>query len=250
MLVLNRVAIALALAVCPTASPAQETALEYFPKRLLRAGEAAAAGDCRTALPLIAEELRQNNAIPEDVHNATLETAANCAGETGDFVLAYKYAVAGTKSSRSSDKLWRLKLQLELHDHRNDLALGTVESLVNGRGAALNSIPTSIFTQWDAGLASENDDTSRRRLFAVLTSSAYQPADSPTAVDNFRKEYVGLLIKVGAMGAAVTVISEIENPSIKAALSLDPRLHGMIPATSNPHAEATPLAAPPAANER
>lgn len=121
---------------------------------------------------------------------------------------------------------------------------------MNGRGAALNSIPTNIFTQWYAGLASENDDTSRRRLFVVLTSSAYQPEDSPTAVDNFRKEYAGLLIKAGAMRAAATVISEIENPSIKAAASLDPRLHGMIPATSDPYAEATPLAAPPAANKR
>jgi len=250
MPVLSRAAIALALTVCPAPLLAQETALKDIPERLLRAGEAAVSGECRTALQLIAEELRRNSAIPEDVHNATLETAANCAGETGNFDLAYKYAVAGTKLYRSSDRLWRLRLQLELQANRDDLALSTVHTLANGRGAALNSMPSEIFTAWDAGLKLKKDELTRRSLFTVLTSNSYQPQDSVTVVDEFRREYVDLLIRAGATGAAATVVGEIENPSTRMAVSLDPRLRGIIPTNLDPRVAATSLAPSPTLAKR
>ncbi len=205
----------------------QEAALA----KLQAAASAAEAGDCRKTAKLAGEVIDKDaSVLPPNLRAAGYTMAASCEVALGDQANAYRHAVSGTALIESPDELWHLRLSFELEGRRYGDAVTTVEVMMQGRGAALNSVPEQWFYQMDNALKADGPKPLRRRLLAVLASGSYIPDTPAASVDPFRIRYARLLDEAGDAAAAKHTIEQIEDPSTLLDASLDPRLRKFVPA--------------------
>lgn len=183
--------------------------------------------DCATIIKLLKPRLGKAKLYPP-LELAGYELGSYCALVGGDNMLASRWAEQGTAFPDASDLLWRLRLLVDIHQSNFTRAVQTVEAMQDGRGGALNSVPISSLYELRRGLSGDKLKGERRRLLAILGSSAYVP-DEPTASgDSFRQDYAELLVEEGNRAAAQAVIAQITHIDTMLDLLLDPRFEGLI----------------------
>jgi tetratricopeptide (TPR) repeat protein len=185
--------------------------------------------DCPAIVKLVRPHLGKGKLYPP-LELIGFELGTFCARRNGDVVLARRWAMQATALPEASDFLWRLRLVIDIYDANYVEAVRTVEAMQDGRGAALNSVRPASLYDLLRGLSGDTLKAERRRLLAVLGSSAYIP-DEPVAwpsADGFRQDYAEILVEEGKKAEAQAVIAQITNIDTMLSLLLDPRFKGLI----------------------
>jgi tetratricopeptide (TPR) repeat protein len=223
----------LAIATSASGAPGDtkiEAGIEVGAAAIAKAEEAAQAGNCTTALRLAGRQIAKPEfaALPEAQRATAYDVAAFCAGHSDKADLAYEYAIAGTALVQSSDWLWQVRLGQELRKDQLPAAVTSLEAMMNGRGAALNAIPTDWIFSLSRMVKNGGDAALRRRLLAVLADPAYEPDDTTGVTDFFRQDYAELLIDAGDHTAAAATVGQIARPSILRKLLVDSRFQALM----------------------
>ena len=227
---------ALAAMAVPVAVGAEDRAPDVAKVRstmakLRKAADAAEAGNCKSATGIIVPMLDGHDpSLPAEMVGAAYHVAISCEISLGRSADAYRHALAGSALDNSDDELWRMRLALELDDHRTEAAVVSVETMSQGRGAALNALPVRWFYQFDRQLRGQNVPGLRRRLLTILSANAYVPKDqAPGATDGFRHGLANMLLDAGDRAGAAALLADIGSPSELADIFLDPRLRPLLP---------------------
>lgn len=201
--------------------------------KLRKAADAAEAGNCKAAAGIIVPMLDGHDpSLPAEMVGPAYHVAISCEIDLGRSAEAYRHALAGSAMENSDDELWRLRLALELDDHRSEAAVVSVETMSQGRGAALNALPVRWFYQFDRQLKDRNVPGLRRRLLTILAANAYAPRDeAPDATDGFRRSLANMLLDAGDRAGAAALIADIGDSSELTDIVLDPRLRPLLPAS-------------------
>lgn len=196
-----------------------------------KASAAARLDDCVTVMKLLKPRLGKKPAIePEQLEAYAFELAALCAARQQDPKTARALALAGTALPAATDRLWLMRLRLELVDQDFRAAVVTAEAMSNGRGKALNAVPIEWFGSLQQVLRDRKLPKERQRLLAVLANPAYVPDEIGRSTDGFRSEYAKLLMAAGDPKKAAEVVGTMESSALILQLSLDSRFKAMIPA--------------------
>jgi tetratricopeptide (TPR) repeat protein len=200
---------------------------------------AARAGDCATALRLLAPSLDAPDTLTPDQAGLALNVGIACALRTKQPQLAYPWTLQATTKPDADDRIWRLRLALEMGSKKYDAAAATVAALAQGRGAVLNSIPLREMYELDNEMRTAGDIASRRRVLPILIDY-YRPTDPPLPVaDGFRRRYADLLYNAGDTEGALGQARPITVPGILIGLSLDARFRSVVPSAFDARASAT-----------
>ncbi len=199
---------------------------------LLTAAKAFDAGNCEEAIKYAGKSIDRNDkaALPEQARAIAFQIESSCEEQLDRGTDAYRHAFAGTALAAIDDATWRRRLLYELRDHRNEAAVATVEAMTNGRGAALNSVPSSWYYQFSTQLKTAGAADLRRRLLAILAGDGYDPDEPGATRDGFRHDYAEILYESGDHDAAGLLIRQIVYPSLLADISLDKRFRDFLPA--------------------
>ena len=226
---------ALVLASAGDAAPRGANALDTV-QRMLVAGQK---GDCRTAAALGAPLLdRKAAGIPSEMVPLLYELIVGCEVQIDAVETGYRHALAGTKLDDSGDRLWQMRLLIELSRPDKSASLATLEAMTQGRGAALNSFPAELIWELNREVKEKGDKPLQRRLLKVLASDAYYPDEPFGEPDEFRLSYAAMLADAGEQAAARPVVERITAPNILARAMLDPRLRALVPASADVRAAA------------
>jgi tetratricopeptide (TPR) repeat protein len=211
------------------AGAAPKAGASGLPRTLRALGEAADKQDCKTIARLGGPLLdRQLDSLPSDMVPRFYDLVVACEAATGATVRAYAHALKGTALEQSTDILWALRLVLEIQAKNYPAAVVTVETMAQGRGAALNAIETSGMWQFDQSLKEAGMTAQRRRLLKVLASDSYLPDDLYGPDDDFKLAYANLLVDSGDTAAARPVVAGLHDVRILVTAILDPRLRGLL----------------------
>jgi hypothetical protein len=193
--------------------------------KLHKAVDAAQAGDCKSATQTIVPMLDGHDpSLPADLLGPIYQVVISCEIRLDRSADAYRHALAGSALENSADDLWRMRVALELDDHRAEAAVMSVETMSQGRGAALNALPVRWFYQLDRRLKEQNLSGLRRRLLTILSANAYVPKDqAPGAADGFRHNLANILFDAGDRAGAAALLADIGSPSELADIFLNPR---------------------------
>jgi tetratricopeptide (TPR) repeat protein len=223
----------LAAAALPAAVPAAPRAEspERQAERVLEIREAYERKDCDSVLRLAPPIVdRTPSGLPEEMEMAVHETVILCKVDKDSKADAYAHALRVTGLEYSSDWLWRFRLALEMDQGKWDSAVATVAAMSQGRGAALNAIPTDFMFRLEDGVADTGRRDLRKRLLALLASDSYDPDDLTLPSDGFRLIYARMLAADGDSEGARRIVTGLRDPSQIAAASLDPALRHFLPA--------------------
>lgn len=199
--------------------------------KLHKAVDAAQAGDCKSATQTIEPMVDGHDpSLPADLLGPIYQVVISCEIRLDRSADAYRHALAGSALENSADDLWRMRIALELDDHRSEAAVVSVETMSQGRGAALNVLPVRWFYQLDRRLKEQNLPGLRRRLLTVLSANAYVPKDQmPGATDGFRHNLANIMLDAGDRTGAAALLADIGNPTELTDIVLDPRLRPLLP---------------------
>lgn len=167
---------------------------------------------------------------PAEVQASVFDMTVRCEETTGKAEDAYRDTLIGTHIDAASDDLWKQRLALEIDAKKHEAAVITIEAMSNGRGAALNAIPSRWLIILDRQMKDKQEMALRRRLLAILTAPVYQSTEPTSPLDNFRRSYAELLFDAGEQAQALTVARQISHPSILLEFSVDPRFRTLLPA--------------------
>lgn len=196
-----------------------------------RASAAARLDDCGTVMKLLKLRLGKKPPIePELLEAYAFELATSCAARQQDSKTARSLALSGTALPAATDRLWLMRLRLELADQDFRAAVATAAAMSNGRGKALNAVPIEWFGSLQQVLRDRKLPKERERLLSVLANPAYTPDEVGRSTDGFRSEYAKLLMATGDTKRAAEVVGTIESSALIVQLSLDSRFKAMIPA--------------------
>lgn len=184
--------------------------------------------DCSAIIKVLKPRLGKGKLYPP-LELVGLELGTYCAWVEGDNALASRWANQGTALPEASDQMWRLRLLADIYQSNFTRAVETVESMQDGRGAALNSVQIRSIYALLRGLEGDKLKPERRRLLAVLTSSAYVPDEPAVSSDSFRQDFAKMLLEEGETGSAQALISEITSIDIMLDILFDHELKAMIP---------------------
>lgn len=223
------VAAALGAAILSTAPASGEATRAERNLAIVQRMEAAyESDDCGTVLklgvPLV--DAKGGIGLPDEAVAYAYDVVTGCEALAKDLQAAYRHALKGTGLEGSSDYLWRTRFAIELKENRYEAAVATVEAMLRGRGAALNSIPEGWMWRLEQELQKAGLAGPRRRLIEALADNSYAPEEAYGPVDGFRLEYAALLAAAGETEKARAVVATLETPSTLAEASLDPRLRG------------------------
>jgi tetratricopeptide (TPR) repeat protein len=221
---------ALALASAGGAAPKAGNALETV-QRMLAAGQK---GDCKTAAALGGPLLdRKAAGLPSEMVPLLYELIVGCEVQIKAVDTGYRHALAGTRLDDSTDRLWQMRLLIELTKPDYPASIATLEAMTQGRGAALNSFPAELIWELNREVKDKGDKPLQRRLLKVLASDAYYPDEAYGEADEFRLSYAAILVEAGDQAAARPVVAGIAAPGSLARAMVDPRLRALVPANAD-----------------
>jgi tetratricopeptide (TPR) repeat protein len=186
--------------------------------------------DCKTILhkttPLIDAEA--NSGFEDNVAAMLYELVVRCEldNDLGD--QAYIHELNGTKIAESSDFLWKMRFAHELDRKDSEAAAHSLESMANGRGAALNSIPVQWIWRLYRNIKMENKVSLLEPLLGILSDNAYVPDELFAKTDSFRVLYARMLVKNGKGRQARDLLLEIKEPDDLVEMSLDPYFRSLL----------------------
>jgi len=208
-------------------------------RTMMAIGEAADKHDCKTIARLGGPLLdRQVASLPPEMVPPFYDLVVACEATTGATVRAYAHALKGTQLEQSSDILWTLRLALEVEAKNYPAAVATVETMAQGRGAALNALETSALWQFDQSLKEAGMTAERRRLLKILASDSYLPDDLYGPDDDFKLAYANLLVDSRDSAAARPVVAGLQDVRVLVTAILDPRLRALVAPDLDIHAAA------------
>ena len=189
------------------------------------------AGDCRKARTLGEGLLKARPGKLKARLEAALEgVVAQCAFEAGARDAAYAHALRGTGFDESRDGLWHLRLFLELEAKKYGAAVATVDAMMQGHGAALNSAPMQWLYRLDQEIKKAGLKAERRRLLALLASDAYVPNDSLGDTQSFQESYAEVLAEAGDTAGARAALAGVTDPVTLIDALFDPKVAALLPA--------------------
>lgn len=199
-------------------------------ERLRQAALAADREDCSAALKHARPLVRPGAAsgLNDELEALAFEIATRCEHQAKNYAAAYNLALRGSALENSSDFLWLVRLSTELDGKRVEAAVASVEAMIQGRGAALNSAPVRWMWSLDSQLRESNETALRRRLLKALASDSYAPEDLTGPPDGFRYSYAKLLAEGGDLAAAEAIVRLLEDPAVLAQASLEPKLRRFV----------------------
>lgn len=218
----------LALLLISGAAPALAAdRITGFAQQLRKAAEAE---DCRAVIKAVRKGLPDDQHMPAELALAGLALGTQCALQAGDLDQADQWVMRATAYPDAEDRLWRTRLMIQFWLTQTQAAVRTIEAMHDGRIAALNGVPQRVLYQFlrqlkEAGFAEE-----RQKVLEILSSSGYVPDEPVADGDDFRHQYVQLLVEKGGLEEARAIGATIENPDVLIAMVSDPRLRDLVPA--------------------
>ena len=189
------------------------------------------ADDCPRALK-IGEPLLGPKSPPlqPDAELFVASVVAECAYVGGDKEKGLAFALRGTRLEQSSDALWRLRLFLQMDAKQYDAAVGTIEEMSRGRGAALNGTPIDWMWSIDRGLRDSSQKALRKRLLRIVGGGLYYPVETAGDSQILQQAYAKLLADEGDIDGARAVLAKVYDPGLIIDSMFDPRLRSLVPA--------------------
>jgi len=220
------IAAALFVAVVPSAAAEKAPPAKRNLAVVQQMHEAYARDDCKTVIALGVPLVDGKGAasLPDEYLAYAYDIVTSC--ESG--ADAHRHALQGTALEGSSDFLWRLRLVIEVDEKKHEAAVSTIEAMVQGRGAALNSAPMEWMWRLDSDLEKEGKTDLRLRLLSVLGGDSYAPEEYYGPAGGFQYDYAVMLAEAGKTDEARAVVARLETPSSLASASLDSRLRAFL----------------------
>lgn len=228
-------AVAAAASGAAAAKPAQVGVRET----LLQIGAAAGKRDCKAVMRLGEPLLdRRAASVPAEILPAMYEVIAGCEVQANALDKAAAYARAGSDLEGSSDNLWQLRFLTELGREDWAASVAALEAMQQGRGAALNGLPSEAVWELYRRVKDKGDKPLLRRLLKVAASDDYYPDDNYGPADELRLKYAGLAAEGGDSAEARAAVARVRSPRGLVRAMLDPRLAGFVPAGTDVRAAA------------
>jgi tetratricopeptide (TPR) repeat protein len=199
---------------------------------LMSAARKAQADDCRGALDIL-NGMRGTagfSALNHDMLTAAYDLGTSCALQREQTDLAYSYALDGTRLTNPSALALRVVIWHAMDQHQPASAVPLIEALAALHKDDFNETPIGWLIQIDRDLAKAHAASDQARLYAVVIDGGYAPTQAGVTPDYFRLRYAAVLAVAGDTAKAAAVFAQIEDGKEQIRASLDPRLHGVVPA--------------------
>lgn len=235
--VARNIALAGAVVLCLKAGPAGATAIAKAVEPSIAEQVYAAAklydeNRCDRAAPILDNAMgrAEFKTLDRRVLPLIYEMAASCAAQAGDGDKATAMAVAGTAYEDASDRLWALRLGVDIDMRAWDDAVLTLETLGAKRPGLLNRIELDWVLRVDRGVRRDPARAGlKTRLTAALGSGAYAPQEPFATADPWRRDYAFDRLAAGDREGARKALAAITTPLLLLQTGLDGRTAELAP---------------------